>query len=63
MLPNARRGAFNADELKAAEPQSAPDGPLALAARGETHVVLAIDVDGQAERESFDAPRCELELI
>ena len=63
MLPNASRSALNANELEATEPQSAPNSPLALAARGEAHVVLAIDVDGQAERKPLDAPRCELELI
>ena len=63
LLPNARRGVLNADELEAAESKSTPDGPLTLAARGEPDVVLAIDVDGQAERKALDAPRCELELI
>ena len=63
LLPNARRGVLNADELEAAESKSTPDGPLTLAARGEADVVLAIDVDGQAERKALDAPRCELELI
>ena len=49
--------------MEAAEPEPAADGPLALAARGEAHVVLPVDVDGQAEREPFDAPGGELELI
>ena len=63
ILPDARCGAPNADELEAAEPEPAADGPLALAARGEADVVLPVDVDGQAEREPFDAPGGELELI
>ena len=61
--PDARCGAANANELEAAEPEPAADGPLALAARGEADVVLPVDVDGQAERETLDAPRGELELI
>ena len=63
LLPNARRGVLNADELEAAEAESAADGPLALAARGQPHVVLPVHVDGQAERETLDAPRGELELV
>ena len=51
------------NELEAAEAESAADGPLALAARGEADVVLPVDVDGQAERETLDAPRGEFELI
>ena len=51
------------NELEAAEPESAADGPLALAARGQPHVVLPVHVDGQAERETLDAPRGELELV
>ena len=51
------------NELEAAEAESAADGPFALAARGQPHVVLPVHVDGQAEREALDATRGELELV
>ena len=56
-------GALNVQQLKESLAEPSANGPLGLAAGRQPDVALPVDVDGQAERVTFDSTRSEPEFI